>query len=266
MSRQALTITEVCLTMACVAMLAAMLIPVQRAILVPAHTKRCAGNLKQILMAAMTYSNEQDGLFPVCPRDAKGGVGGIDVHGTAIASLEFLSAYHSNEMKVGSFRCPDQAGSGPKGKAYADLNYLAGDSAWAAATLTGTATGAVAYAYDWGVPPNARSTRVVLSDRGHANHRDRVVVAFADGRTGVVLGAADSATAGATADGIANVDGSPWQGVYVSGGAAQSDNIFTALDDPTAKPGPDGVLDGLSNQRPVIHLAGNGDLSRACVR
>ncbi len=265
MSRHALTFTDVCLTLAFVAMLAAMLIPVQRAILVPADTKRCSNNLKQILLAEVTYANEQDGLFPVCLRNDKGGVDGIDVHGTAIASLEFLSAYHRNEMGPSSFRCPDLAGSGPVGKANDELSFLAGDSTWARATLAGTATGAVAYAYDWGVPANARATRVVLADRGHANHRDRVVVAYADGHTKTLLRATDSATTGATVDGLANVDGSSWHGVYVNGEAGL-DNIFSSLDDPAAAAGPDGLLNGLSNQRPVENLAGRGDTTRACVR
>jgi len=265
MSRQALTITDVCLTMACVAMLAAMLIPVQRAILVPAETKRCAGNLKQLFLAAAMYANDQDGLYPVCPRDAHGHVGGIDANGTAIASLEFLSAYHNGEVGPSSLRCPDLASSGPSLPANPELKYLTGDSDWVASATTASATRAVAYAYDWGAPPDAMAIRVVLADRGHANHRDRVVVAYGDGHTAVLVRATDSATAGATSDGIANVDGSPWHGVYVNRETAPQDNIFTSIDDPPAELPPGGPA-LRSNQLPLADLAGNGDLSRACVR
>ena len=181
-TRQGFTLIELLVVIAIIAILAGMLLPAITLVREQARRQNCGNNQKQFILAAVTYSNEQDGLWPVAdcttdPSDANTGALATQI------AFEFLCAYHSNEIGKRSFKCPSNPAQGPTADVKPGLDYLTAATAGNWRTQP-TAENVVPYSYDYTIPPNANALRVVTGDRGAANHKSGIMAGFADGHFG----------------------------------------------------------------------------------
>jgi hypothetical protein len=130
------------------------------------------------MSAMIFYRNENDGWWPVRPSGKDGGVDlSCPPRPTAAASFELIAHYCRERLEQRHFRCTSCPSWGlpyPQGVPAESATF----SQWAAADSIGA--GCMPHAYDWTVPRNASTTRVVLADRGHS-HKTGVMAAYADG-------------------------------------------------------------------------------------
>lgn len=141
----------------------------------------CANNQRQIVLAMAVYANDHDNTWPVKPADSRGRWVPLegrlfDPTATAISSLEFLSYATGGDLSAKGFACPSKPSARPLTPAE-NSGVTNGASAWAS-----NGPSQIGYAYDWSIPPDAQSVRVVTADRDQQAHKGSVVMAaFADG-------------------------------------------------------------------------------------
>jgi prepilin-type N-terminal cleavage/methylation domain-containing protein/prepilin-type processing-associated H-X9-DG protein len=70
-TRTAFTLVELLVVIAVIAILAALLLPALSKAKESARRTRCASNLRQVLLAASMYADENDGRFPAQPSDGR---------------------------------------------------------------------------------------------------------------------------------------------------------------------------------------------------
>ncbi len=206
----------------CLIVLVGMALLLREQILVDAVRQGCGRNQKQLVLAMISYRNENAGWWPVRPSGTDGGMdASCPARPTAAGSLELLAKYCEDRLVKGHFRCAGCLSWGPA-IPQAVLAESATVSQWAAADSTGV--GCMPYAYDWTVPRNASATRVVLADRGHS-HKTGVMAAFADGHFAWI--AASLPTAAATM---------PIAPGFIFNKDADHDDLFSDVGDGTAPP------------------------------
>ncbi|MCK6490108.1 MAG: type II secretion system GspH family protein [Planctomycetes bacterium] len=241
------TLIELLVVISIIAILAGMLMPVLGIVQDNARRARCASNQKQLVLAMVAYANDYDGAWPARPTAAANGPqvaanAGTDPF-TGPASLELLAVAMGGDLMPAIFTCAGNPTVKPAAAAAASI--AGGNATWA----PGSGSSQPAYAYDWTVPANASSMRVVLADRPvsalqGAGHRGGTTpVTFADGHSGTIpkgLGV----PAGAKTKDLTGADYAGW----FANRDANNDNIYSD----------DG--DGGGNS------PGNGSTTRAWVR
>jgi len=234
--RQGFTLIELLVVISIIAILASMLLPAINMVRQAAWKASCGNNQRQIVLAMLVYANDNDGIWPVRPTLSSGGT--LDNGtpptspiSTTIGTFEFLSIATGKEMPNKVFACPAEPAIKPTAQQDLSLDYsLAGASVsnWASAVgTTYTSPQMVDYCYDWSVPANANSMRVITADRafGTRGHKKITMVCFGDGHVGNLK---QITTAGVTATGntTASMDGATY--IYTNPDAADSttDNVY----------------------------------------
>ncbi len=235
---RAFTLIELLVVISIIAILAGMLIPAVSLVMAKARQLACGRNMSSVALASVAYGSEHDGAWPLWYAKADGSNAGRAVTGnppaapagtdavaTAGASLELLSAWSDGEMVRQVFVCRANPQIIPADEANLGLPAYDGTPArWLSPQL-------LAFAYDWSVPGNARSTRAVFTDRPTAEgspHGRNVNAVFADGHLGSLtivrtapVGTATIATDGNAAGfGATNADaaGTPVDSVFDGNG------------------------------------------------
>ena len=179
---QGFTLIELLVVISIIAILAGMLLPAISLVRESARKANCGSNQRQIVLAMVAYTSENDGSWPYC----KGGSATYatianQTDGQAVASLEFISSWSDGELVSKLFACPSNSTVRP-GTAMADMS-TSSTTSWVDLGST-----AVAFAYDPSVPANAKATRVILADRPvtttETNHKKVAIAVFADGHVG----------------------------------------------------------------------------------
>ena len=70
-TRTGFTLVELLVVIAVIALLAAMLLPALSNAQEAARQTKCASNLRQVILAALMYADENDGFFPAQPDDGR---------------------------------------------------------------------------------------------------------------------------------------------------------------------------------------------------
>jgi len=231
---QSFTLIELLVVISIIAILAGMLIPAITQIRELAMQTKCGNNQKQIVLAALVYATDHDGMWPARPTTATGDLDSTSTSPaslpTSIGSLEMLAAQTGLPTRI--FFCPDSHTFGPKSPPTSGLDAVTAGmtSQWAAAASAGSLTAVPGYAYDWSVPSNPDCTRVVVADRGVVSfgHHRRSVVLCGDGHMAKI-----SSTPGTPSSPTSNLDGSTVTGVVFSNidSAGANDNIYDGAGD-----------------------------------
>ncbi len=149
-----------------------------------ARKKSCGNHQRQIVLGMNVYANDNDQAWPVFTANSAGlwvpaGHLLMDPTATAIASLEFLAYASGGDITAKLFICPSQPSIRPPTEA-ATTGTTTSVSAWAVHEPR-----QIGYSYDWSIPTNGSSIRVVTADRDQQAHKGSVVMAaFADGHVG----------------------------------------------------------------------------------
>ncbi|HAT09858.1 MAG TPA: hypothetical protein DCS97_04550 [Planctomycetes bacterium] len=250
----AFTLIELLVVISIIAILAGMLIPTVQILMARARQTACANNQKQIILGMLTYAQDNDGRWPLWYAKADGSSAGrasgatapagTDATATACASLELTSAWSDGDIGRQVFRCPALPDVSPASEANLRLPDYDGSSArWT------TALG-MPFAYDWSVPANARSARIVLANRPTAEgspHGRTINAIYGDGHVGSVAVRSSAPTGTAT--------------VATDGNPAQVTAVNAELEDATA----DGLYDG-NGDGTGSGLGGRGSRTRTWVR
>jgi prepilin-type N-terminal cleavage/methylation domain-containing protein len=192
------TLIELLTVIAIIAILASMVFPAVNLVRENARKTQCANNLRQIVLAALSYGTDNDQQWPVCyaGKSATGMATVADGAAVAVGSLEYLSSYTGGELIKKTFACPSNATVVPAAEAVAGLTAASTTATTPALTWT---LATVGYAYDVAAPATSTSVRVVLADRPKTateiSHRGSIQAVYADGHTGsIAKGAVSAAT------------------------------------------------------------------------
>ncbi|MDA3962932.1 MAG: type II secretion system protein [Planctomycetota bacterium] len=243
------TLIELLVVISIIAILAGLLIPAVTAARKAAHFIADSTNLRSIGQTAFAYSIDNDERWPGVYAKANGNLGlanEADPTATAIASMELLA--FETQLPVALFASRHNPSFKPTASPSDVIS--AGKSAWASAVVS-DAGAMPAIAYDWSVPTNAGSMRVVAASRGHGLYGNKVAAVFADGHVQPLRtrrNAESSGGSGQTAD-LVTPSIKSWRTNNDMLDAASADNIFDNEND-------SGDMNGL----------GRGDATRSWVR
>jgi prepilin-type processing-associated H-X9-DG protein len=152
------------------------------------HARRinCGNNQRQIVLGMAAYAAEHAQDWPMIACASNGWIVPVGDHlldptASAIGSLEFLAANLGGDLPRKIFGCPSDPPRRPETESANGLGETRFTSAWAAAGPQ-----AIGYSYDWSTPRLADINRVVTADRNQLIHKDRVMVAYADGHMGAL--------------------------------------------------------------------------------
>jgi prepilin-type N-terminal cleavage/methylation domain-containing protein/prepilin-type processing-associated H-X9-DG protein len=246
--QRAFTLIELIAVIVILVVLAALLFPGFNRMADHSRLNSCKNNQRQILFAMLTYATDCDGVWPVRPSLADGSYDPSPVPrdglSTTIGSFEFLAVQTGGELLPKVFMCPSEPKYRPTVQTVLPLDGSSATISHWCVQATAEPHAVPGYAYDWSVPKDALSSRVVLADRGRGTHAHgkQVVVAFGDGHVGVLRVQRRTATATLTR----NIDGSVADPAEGFGNTdAKGDDIY---DDAGDGPGMAGIATGSSTR------------------
>jgi type II secretory pathway pseudopilin PulG len=225
-----MTIVEILVVILIVTVLAALTLPaLQSADGRSGRKSSCGNNQRQIVLAMLVYANENDGAWPSRLSDHAGRlvvVAPLDKY-TTIGSFEFLAAQTGKEMPTKVFACPTNPTYKPARQADPNLDVTTSDISHWCLDAAASASANPGYVYDWSVPSNALSERVVTADRcrGSNSHKNVCMACFGDGH---VNNLKQLATTDPTV--TPNIDDAPCV-VGAINPDAQNDDVYTGTGD-----------------------------------
>ncbi|MDW8373484.1 MAG: type II secretion system protein [Planctomycetota bacterium] len=224
------TLIELLVVISIIAILAGMLLPAISMVRESARRSNCGSNQRQIVMAMLTYANENDQQYPYAKGSDNWGDVGSGAAASPIASLEFLSAQSDGELVAKLFACPSNAAYRPASEANSTMTTnSAASSGWQLTDPNG-----VGYAYDPSVPTNAKATRVVVADRptatGETAHKKVAVAVTATG-TVVTLNRVSTADSGSNFTLLAKASGNVTGSGNFPNKDANNDNVYSDTSD-----------------------------------
>jgi prepilin-type N-terminal cleavage/methylation domain-containing protein/prepilin-type processing-associated H-X9-DG protein len=238
--RQGFTLIELLVVISIIAILAGMLLPAINMVREGARKANCGNNQRQIVLGMNVYANDNDQSWPVLFVTAAGGAASNtaptanQAFYTAAGSFEFLSNITGGDLSNKVFACPSNPNVKPPVTTAAVGWGSPTQTTWTSdfSTTTGNAS---AYAYDWAVPSNGTSIRVVTADRPKSaataaemtNHKSVAVAAFADGHVGNI-NKGSAASAGQT---TYTQNGAAFTATEALNRDASNDNIYDDVED-----------------------------------
>ncbi len=211
--RSGLTLVEVIVILVILVILAGLLLPLLNGMIkAPSKRATCASNQRQVVIGMATYPTDSGNRYPalaVAPgrfdvadlrRDMSINPATRDAAMTTMSSFELLASRSGNDLGPKVFACPVKANKRAQVEALPGSLIGAPGLSWPSPDPNVSPS---AYAYDWAVPENMKSSiRVILADRpiGNdragqlTNHRDKVVMTYADGHSCTVKASTASNT------------------------------------------------------------------------
>lgn len=253
--RSGFTLIEMLVVISIIGILAGLLMPAIVGALDQAKMTQCGNNQRQILLCMQIYRNQSEGESALRMTNGTGGTAlltdpaAADAavgRATTLASLEWM-AYINGGIGSKIFTCPSfKNGKLSNPGADATFQLGAGVSKWANEDKE-----KMGFAYDWSAPSSAEAMRVVLADRGRdgsISHKNKVVVAFADCHTSMILQTPKAVGAGTATENFA--------GGITTGVFSNSESSDTAVDNIYDTEG-----DGNN-----MYLAGRGSATKCWVK
>jgi len=171
-TRQGFTLIELLVVISIIAILAGLLLPAVTLVKNKANQTANGNNQKQIVTAMVAYQMDYDGSWPVAATATADLAAANKAKEVAYASFETLAA--AAQLPNALFRAKGQAGT-PLGSPKLSTDATFAANTWSARTSGGE----IAWAYDWSVPGEVASYRIVVADRSNW-HKSKVVAVAAD--------------------------------------------------------------------------------------
>ncbi len=177
-----MSLVEICIVVVLLLVIAGVFLPITWFIdKRGARHELCSNKQRQLVLGMSVYSNDSDSVWPVFTANSAGdwvavGDHKMDATATAIASFELLSQALGGDLTEKVFACPSKPLVRPKTPA-GPVGSRTSVSEWAR-----QGPSQMGYSYDWSIPTNGTSRRVVIVDRDHNAHPGaKSPAAYADG-------------------------------------------------------------------------------------
>jgi len=174
--RQGFTLIELLVVISIIAILAGLLLPAVTMVRGKANQTACANNQKQIVTAMMAYSIDYEGVFPIGVLAAgtpaySGNADLSPADGMVVTKRSFEVLAYTSTLPNQLFRCKSSQFNAPTTR---PQGGAADADTWAS-----SGNGKVSYAYDWAMPGESASFKIMLADRAN-NHKGTIIAVAVD--------------------------------------------------------------------------------------